>query len=78
MRHTQRETTARTLVAKGKGLLAVVENFPTMQKRFVALNTRKGSAATVAAARSRFYHRATCNNATRYGTYSNQMEKMAA
>ncbi|HYA87970.1 MAG TPA: class I fructose-bisphosphate aldolase [Nitrospirota bacterium] len=32
------EVTARALVAKGKGLLAADESFPTIQKRFAALN----------------------------------------
>ena len=37
MKHLELEATARTLVAKGKGLLAADESFPTIQKRFTAL-----------------------------------------
>lgn len=43
-----------------------------------AMKAWKGSAANIAEAQRRFYHRAKCNGAARYGTYSNQMEKMAA
>lgn len=43
-----------------------------------AMKTWKGSAANIAEAQRRFYHRAKCNGAARYGTYSPQMEKMAA
>ncbi len=43
-----------------------------------ALRTWRGSAANVAAAQRQFYHRARCNSAARYGTYSNRMEKIAA
>ncbi len=38
MKHTQLEPTARALVAKGKGLLAADESFPTIKKRFAALD----------------------------------------
>ncbi len=38
MKHAQLQATARALVAKGKGLLAADESFPTIQKRFAALN----------------------------------------
>jgi fructose-bisphosphate aldolase class I len=38
MKHTQLEDTARALVAAGKGILAADESFPTIQKRFAAIN----------------------------------------
>lgn len=38
MKSTELGSTARALVAKGKGLLAADESFPTIQKRFAALN----------------------------------------
>jgi fructose-bisphosphate aldolase class I len=37
MKNRELETTARTLAAKGKGLLAADESFPTIKKRFEAL-----------------------------------------
>jgi len=37
MKSIELESTARALVAKGKGLLAADESFPTIQKRFAAL-----------------------------------------
>ncbi|HUL00873.1 MAG TPA: class I fructose-bisphosphate aldolase [Nitrospirota bacterium] len=38
MKRIELESTAHTLVAKGKGLLAADESFPTIEKRFLALN----------------------------------------
>jgi fructose-bisphosphate aldolase, class I len=38
MKHSELESIAHDLVAKGKGLLAADESFPTIQKRFAALN----------------------------------------
>jgi fructose-bisphosphate aldolase class I len=38
MKGTELESIARALVARGKGLLAADESFPTIQKRFAALN----------------------------------------
>lgn len=38
MNISELESTAKALVAKGKGLLAADESFPTIQKRFAALN----------------------------------------
>lgn len=38
----------------------------------------KGSSANVEASQRAFYYRAKCNSAARSGTYSSQMEKMAA
>ncbi len=43
-----------------------------------AMKTWKGSTANIVEAQRRFYHRAKCNGAARHGTYSTQMEKMAA
>jgi fructose-bisphosphate aldolase class I len=43
-----------------------------------ALRTWKGSPAQVDAAQRQLYHRAKCNSAARYGTYSKNMEMMAA
>ncbi|HSQ77514.1 MAG TPA: class I fructose-bisphosphate aldolase [Nitrospirota bacterium] len=43
-----------------------------------ALKTWKGSKANIAAAKKEFIHRAKCCGAARYGTYSENMEKMAA
>ncbi len=37
MKLDELKATARALVAKGKGILAADESFPTIQKRFTAL-----------------------------------------
>jgi fructose-bisphosphate aldolase class I len=43
-----------------------------------ALRTWKGSPGHVAEAQRQLYHRAKCNSAARYGTYSRRMEMLAA
>jgi fructose-bisphosphate aldolase class I len=42
------------------------------------LKAWKGDPANVPAAQKRFYHRAECNGAARYGRYTRDMEKLAA
>lgn len=43
-----------------------------------ALNSWRGEADNIAKSQKIFYHRAQCNGAARYGTYSKEMEKTAA
>lgn len=43
-----------------------------------ALKTWKGRPENVSAARHLFFHRARCNGSARYGSYSRQMEQLAA
>ncbi len=43
-----------------------------------AMNAWRGSPAHIQEAQRQFYHRARCNSAARYGTYSREMEKVAA
>jgi len=48
MKKTELESTAKSLVTKGKGLLAADESFPTIEKRFQALNIESTADTRVA------------------------------
>jgi fructose-bisphosphate aldolase, class I len=57
------DTTARTLVAGNKGLLAMDESDPACNKRFARLGIPQTEEALVLAAQQALNHRARCNRA---------------
>lgn len=79
------ESTARALVATGKRLFAADESFPTIEKRFQALDspsteenggTWRGSATKAAPAQAALFHRAKCNHLAVQGKYSSDLESV--